>query len=281
MNVRDLKYYPMMVEGDPRPVISLAVLTDKDETNGETLLLYGPIKHMQDFSLDFSIDVGRNSNHITHSFIYNALFTVSETDHMFYQVLPAQHTVQMTSTGTHGNIYPKKLFNFFDIILLPTYNGDVRNFSLDEVFGEFYLEDIVLLPYKIEEANMAAANMMPLAVLFTTPYHNNGSVSNEVLFLSMFGMSVHEQNQIPKDLIYPNPTKGNVTIILNDSNYNLSNLRIDIFNQFGEFIFNGVYSVNNNVINIQLPVDRIASGTYYLTISDGKISRTQPLNVVK
>jgi hypothetical protein len=236
---------------------------------------------MQDFSLDFSLDVGRNSNHIIHSFIYNALFTVSETDHMFYQVLPAQHAMQMTSTGTHGNIYPKKIFNLFDIILLPTYNGDVRNFSLDEVFGEFYLEDIVLLPYKIEEANMASANMVPLAFLFTTPYHKDGSVSNEVLFWSMFGMSVREQNQIPKDLIYPNPTNGNFSIILKDSNYNLSNLRIDIFNQFGQFVFTEFYSGSNNVINIQLPVDRIASGTYYLTISDGKINRTQPLNVVK
>ncbi len=281
MHVRDLKYYSMLVEDNPQPVISLAILTDKDETSGETQLLYGPIKHMKDFTLDFSVDAGRDASHLVHSFLNNSLFTVSETDHDLYHILLHDNSVQVTPTGTYGNIYPKKLFSLFDVLLLPTYNGDIRSYSIDEVFGQFFLEDIVLLPYKIEEVHMAAINMMPIAALFTTPYHADGSISNEVLFLNMSGMSVHEKSTTSKDLIYPNPTSGNFTIVLKDNKYNLSNLRIDVFNQFGQFIFTEFYSVSNNVINIQLPADKIPTGVYYLTISDGNTSRTQTLNVIK
>jgi hypothetical protein len=104
-----------------------------------------------------------------------------------------------------------------------------------------------------------------------------------VIFVNLNPSSVETNpRNVNNDLIYPNPTNGSLAIVLNDERYNLSNIRVDIFNQFGQFVFTLENIIpTNNMIHLSLPIENLSSGAYYITVSDGKISKTQPLTIVK
>ncbi|MCO5251199.1 MAG: T9SS type A sorting domain-containing protein [Candidatus Kapabacteria bacterium] len=283
MNVRDLKYYPHFEEGNPKPIISMAVLTDKDESGSESQLMFGAIKHMEYFTLDNTVDVGLNANHLTFSPILQSLFVTSKGDYSLHQLLLSDNSVSSTRLGTQGAGYPGKPYAIFDVLLVPTYNSDVRTFHIDEFNGQAYLDKVLPLRHKIEQVEVAMGFDDPISALFVTPYESDGSYSSEVIFINVSPSSVETNPRSNNnDLIYPNPTNGSLAIVLKDDRYNMSNIRVDIFNQFGQFVFSSENIIPaNNMINLSLPIENLASGAYYITVSDGRISKTQPLTIVK
>jgi hypothetical protein len=283
MHVRDIKYYPHFVEGNPKPIISLAVLTDKDESSSESQLLFGPIKHMEHFTLENTVDVGLNANHLVHSPMLQSLFVTSKDDYSLHQLLLSDNSVNTTRLGTIGGGYPGKPNALFDVILVPTHYSDVRTFRIDEFIGQAYLDNIITLKHKIEQIDVSMGDDEPTSILFVTPYESDGTYSSEVIFVNLNPSSVETNpRNVNNDLIYPNPTNGSLAIVLNDERYNLSNIRVDIFNQFGQFVFTLENIIpTNNMIHLSLPIENLSSGAYYITVSDGKISKTQPLTIVK
>jgi len=284
MNVRDLKYYPQFEEGNPKPTISMAILTDKDESSSESQLMFGAIKqNMEFFTLDNTVDVGLNANHLTFASMMQSLFVTSKDDYSLHQIFLTDNSIKTTKIGTQGAGYPGRPYPIFDIVLLPTYNSDFRTFQIDEFNGQVYLEDITILKHKIEQVEFAMGDDEPTSIVFVTPYESDGSYSSEVIFVNAGPSSVETNpRNVNNDLIYPNPTNGSLAIVLNDDRYNMSNIRVDIFNQFGQFVFSAENIIpSNNMINLSLPIENLASGAYYITVSDGRISKTQPLTIVK
>lgn len=283
MHVRDIMYYPHFVEGNPKPIISLAILTNKNESSSESQLLFGPIKHMEHFTLDNTVDVGLNANHLVHSPIIQSIFVTSKDDYSLHQLLLSDNSVNTTRLGTIGGGYPGKPNALFDVILVPTHYSDVRTFLIDEFIGQAYLDNIITLKHKIEQIDVAIGNGDPTSILFITPYESDGTYSSEVIFVNLNPSSVETNpRSVNNDLIYPNPTSGSLAIVLKDDRYNMSNIRVDIFNQFGQFVFSLENIIpSNNMIHLVLPIENLASGAYYITVSDGKISKTQSLTIVK
>lgn len=283
MHVRDIMYYPHFVEGNPKPIISLAILTNKNESSSESQLLFGAIKHMEHFTLDNAVDVGLNANHLLFSQYLQSLFVTSKDDYALHQLFLSDNTSKSTKLGTIGSGYPGQPYALFDMILVPTYNSDIRTLSMDDFNEQVYLEEIILLRYKVEQVDMVLDDAKPLSVLFVTPYESDGAYSSEVIFVNTNPVSVETNpRNVNNDLIYPNPTNGSLAIVLNDERYNMSNIRVDIFNQFGQFVFSLENIIpSNNMIHLVLPIENLASGAYYITVSDGRISKTQPLTIVK
>ncbi|PKL85042.1 MAG: hypothetical protein CVV22_09885 [Ignavibacteriae bacterium HGW-Ignavibacteriae-1] len=286
MNVRDLKYYTQFEEGNPKPTISMAILTDKEESGSESQLMFGAIKqNMEFFTLDNTVDVGLNANHLIFSQTLQSLFVTSKDDYSLHQIFLTDNSIKSTRLGTIGAGYPGKPYALLHMIWVPTYNSDVRTFTLDAFNQQVYLEDILILRHQIEQISMQMSSSMQMinSMLFVTPYESDGSYSSEVILIGINPSSVETNpRNVNNDLIYPNPTNGSLAIVLNDDRYNMSYIRVDIFNQFGKFVFSLENIIpSNNMINLLLPIENLASGAYYITVSDGRISKTQPLTIVK
>ncbi|MDT3739788.1 MAG: T9SS type A sorting domain-containing protein [Candidatus Kapabacteria bacterium] len=283
-NVTDVKYFPLMIEGNPEPVISLAVLTsDEDSLNSK--LLYGPIKHMSDFTLDNSIELGKIGSSIRvfenllgiSSFWSNDVSIVNAADNELY-------TINLGTTYMQG---PGDMAAVENVgFIAGTFAGDLIPISVRDSQGNIKLSLREFLPLGIP-VNSLAINVDQLKneiFLAATNSHINEMLNNKVYVLSNQTVSVKQYNSgsVASIKLYPNPANEYITLDADlRSNFG-GNIKVEIISILGEKAaeFQLPYAENiSHTFNIkQLGLSK---GTYILRLFNGSDVKSVPFNVVK
>ncbi len=196
------------------------------------------------------------------------------------------NTVYATFSGyrygeDNGHVY-KSIdagINWFDI------SQNLPDIPVNDVirdsFGNLYIAtDVGVLATKDEGANWQALdNEMPSVVVTDLFLHQN----SQQLFAATFGRSIYkldvssnilsvETNSISSEVkMYPNPASEFVTIQFKNS----SEQKIELYNIEGKLILKKTIEANLN--SIQLSLNGIKSGVYFVSIKEGQNLTTKKL----
>ena len=72
--------------------------------------------------------------------------------------------------------------------------------------------------------------------------------------------------------VFPNPTTGQATVVIDVAQ--LTTTRVDIYSPNGALIQTETFNINSAVSTKQIDITALASGIYYLTVSQKKSSKT-------
>lgn len=288
-HVEDVKYYPLFKAGSQQPEISLAILTHENEEGENTKLLYGPISHMADFSLEYEANVGQGGFGIgvLHS---NLLGVVSLISGEMYAVNAENHEVTSINIGTNDAEAPLCIAPVRGVgSLIGTSAGDLRPVTID-IDTEFDIFSLSLNPFMklgnpIGSAT-ASVNLMQgtLFVAATGPLTVDANFNDEVYFITNQPSSVrnYANGDIASIRLYPNPANEYLTIEteLRENNSGIINMEIVSMTGAKVASFNVAASAQlNHTINLR---DLgLSSGTYILNIINGKEVKSLPFSVVR
>ena len=85
----------------------------------------------------------------------------------------------------------------------------------------------------------------------------------------------NNENNINAFNVYPNPSKGKVTL----SMYlpNTSDMKAIIYNSLGQTVFNNTYLARSGTTSIDFDLAHLTSGIYFLKVIAGKSIKSAPI----
>jgi hypothetical protein len=281
--VGDVKYFSSIIDGNPNPVISLAIITG-EENSFYSKLMWGPIKHTEEFTLDNSIE----SNLIDSRIVAygNYIAVASSFTGEVIVVETSENDEQRINAGTMSNFGPTVLANTnSDLgIVMSTYYGDLRPLSIDEQQFGYSLNFNEFLPVGSTISTMDININDESKLLFAASELFNGDQFNNIV--KVFAdktTSVKEYNSgnIANIKIYPNPANEfiNIETELRDEN---DLLHAEILSIEGKVIsqikLNSGKYINHT---FDLKGLNLTNGTYILRIIDGNEVKSIPFIIVK
>jgi len=246
--VIDVKYYPFVEDGKTK--IGLAITT-YIETLKSYVVLYGPIKHMQDFSLD-NVELIEKPYRI--HFSDNVLKIISKETGLIYNINVLDGEKEVLNFATNGEFGPSSLAVTDNEYLVSTYYGDVRSWDL--LFKQ--LKNINFVDGKVEHINYI--NSIENLIL-ASPLTIDNKPNDKIYVLNEIISSVNDNYiHYPNLSIYPNPAFNYLNIEFDNVDY--SNVIYKIYNINGAVLSEGKINNLNNIINI----DDLSNGNYFLQI---------------
>jgi len=246
--VIDVKYYPFVEDGKTK--IGLAITT-YIETLKSYVVLYGPIKHMQDFSLD-NVELIEKPYRI--HFSDNVLKIISKETGLIYNINVLDGEKEVLNFATNGEFGPSSLAVTDNEYLVSTYYGDVRSWDL--LFKQ--LKNIYFVDGKVEHINYI--NSIENLIL-ASPLTIDNKPNDKIYVLNEIISSVNDNYiHYPNLSIYPNPAFNYLNIEFDNVDY--SNVIYKIYNINGAVLSEGKINNLNNIINI----DDLSNGNYFLQI---------------
>lgn len=120
-------------------------------------------------------------------------------------------------------------------------------------------------------ANVSSANDNQLFRCIVT--YNNCTDTSSTASLNVTGVGIKDNNQTNLISVYPNPTKGNVTVDLEKT---YQNIEVEIFSPYGQFIR---HKTLKNTSEIDLTINQ-TPGVYFIRITTDE-ARSKVIKVVK
>lgn len=93
------------------------------------------------------------------------------------------------------------------------------------------------------------------------------------------GIETTNDNRINDIIIYPNPARNFLKVLLNKCNFK-NNVTLKIYNSIGQLVKEYCIKINNENV-ITKNISDFDSGIYYITISDKKLIKTSKLIITK
>lgn len=284
--VEDMQYYALTKKGES-PEISLAILTHEDESKNNSILMYGPISHMAEFSLENSISAGSNARNLD---IGKNLIGVSSSLSNELIVVNAENgDSKLVNIGTNDLFGPMGLM-YIDNggFVVGTAANDVRaiksmiepesDLSAElkstiqtEMFGEY-------IYFKLDEINNE------LLIAATCTANKDGDINKSVHVISDLTVSVREyqRGDIAGIKVYPNPAGEIINFEVELRENSAEQVSYEIISMQGIVLLNGTLPYSQSISHtIDLSVLNLPSGTYILDIKTGRESKSLPISIVR
>lgn len=229
-----------------------------------------------------------NRNFVYHSILSNSTID-REPDNTTWDIMFAKHTdyisyagqyVSVTSVFNNRNVWSAKAYEAdyatasTSINPQTSLNQNINNIGREwkkysSATGWTVFDSIAYFVYDNDSANF-------YRVVFTG---FGGMLSGKSYFNKelLQNVSVNDFEQKVSMSIYPNPTRGNVTLLLDyPSN---DNLEINIIDLSGKIVYQNVLSLSAGVNQKLLDINHLTSGLYLMSIKNEKFNTSQKLIV--
>lgn len=287
-HVLDLKYFSLTKKETGDSEISLAILTGK-ENGTQPFIMYGPILHMQDFSLNNVSPVSDGSFALAN--IGNLLISASNTSDDVTVIDAESNEKIVLKTGTNYGRGPLSIMAFKnpipqhpDVIMAGTDFGDLRPFIINNSMDAYSFRISNFLPVLLP-AESVILNSDPSDVLIAaTSAYNNGNINNKVTIVSSLLASIKEfgRGNVGMMSVYPNPASDFINIEAELRDITNPNVKFEIISINGDKVFDISYNADYRISKtINLRDINISSGTYILRIINGSEIKSLVFNVIR
>jgi hypothetical protein len=227
-----------------------------------------------------------NRNFVYHSMLTNAIID-REPDNTTWDLMFAKHTDYVNPPGTYVSV--TSVFNNRNVWSAKSHETDYAAASTSTTPQTSLNQNINNIGREWKKYSSATGWAVYDSIAYFV-YDNDSADFYRVVFTGFGGMmsgktyfnkellqnvSVNDFEQKIAMSIYPNPTRGNVTLLLDyPSN---DNLEINIFDLSGKRVYQNNIGLSTGVNHKLLDINYLTSGIYLLSIKNEKISTSQKL----
>lgn len=246
--------------------ISLGVQTTVNTADQDTLSNTGTIYATNTSNGDLMVDITNNDNSnydcvaTNVSRAYNAgspAVQYQSTNPADY-VMSKTFDITPTTINVSGNATLKFYFTEAEIAAWEVATGNSRN-------------DLIVI--KDNGSPITATTTLGTFVSHTTLEATfNTGIQGTYYFGTINTLSIGE-NQFEVFNIYPNPTTGNINVVLSSD----KDVKIALYDIRGRLVYNELFNNNAGTFNNALNFETVASGIYMLTVESGNKKGTKKL----
>jgi hypothetical protein len=231
------------------------------------------------------------TNYPNRNFVYHSMLTNTtidrEPDNSTWDLMFAKHTDYVTPPGTYVSV--TSVFNNRNVWSAKAHEADYAAASTSTTPQTSLNQNIDNIGREWKKYSSATGWAVYDSIAYFV-YDNDSADFYRVVFTGFGGMmsgktyftkellqnvSVNDFEQKIAMSIYPNPTSGNVTLLLDyPSN---DNLEINIFDLSGKTVYQNNIGLSIGVNQKLLDINYLTSGIYLLSIKNEKINTSQKL----
>ena len=231
------------------------------------------------------------TNYPNRNFVYHSMLTNTtidrEPDSSTWDLMFAKHTDYVTPPGTYVSV--TSVFNNRNVWSAKAHEADYAAASTSTTPQTSLNQNIDNIGREWKKYSSATGWAVYDSIAYFV-YDNDSADFYRVVFTGFGGMmsgktyftkellqnvSVNDFEQKIAMSIYPNPTSGNVTLLLDyPSN---DNLEINIFHLSGKAVYQNNIGLSTGVNRKLLDINHLTSGIYLLSIKNEKINTSQKL----
>jgi len=227
-----------------------------------------------------------NKNFVYHSMLTNATID-REPDNTSWDIMFAKHTDYISYAGQYVSV--TSVFNNRYVQSAKAHEADFATASTSTTPQTAYNQNIDNIGREWKKYSSASGWTVYDSIAYFV-YDNDTSDLYRVVFTGFGGMgngkayfnkeilqnvSVNDIENEVKLSIYPNPTKGNVTLLLDYPTND--NIEVEIHNIAGKVVYKNVISLSSGFNQKQLDLRSLTNGLYILNIKNAKFNTAQKL----